>query len=51
MFNWTFDQVWVYNLPGSPAMDYVMGALSILGLGLVLLRCITRREPNSAYLI
>jgi len=51
MFNWTFDQVWVYNLVGSPAMDYVMGALLILGLGLVVLRCITRRDPNSAYFV
>jgi hypothetical protein len=51
MFNWTFDQVWVYNLAGSPAMDYIMGALLILGLGLIVLRCITRRDPNSAYFV
>jgi len=51
MFNWTFDEVWVYNLPGSPAMDYIMGALLMLGLGLVVLRCIARRDPTGAYLV
>ncbi|MBI5956106.1 MAG: glycosyltransferase family 39 protein [Chloroflexi bacterium] len=33
MFNWRGDVVWVNNVPGDPSLDYVTGALFLLGLG------------------
>jgi len=51
MFNWRGDVVWVTNVPNDPALDYVMGALFVLGVVYALVRLIRYREVAYAYLL
>jgi hypothetical protein len=51
MFNWKGDVVWVYNVPDSPTLDYVMGALFVVGFLLVLVRGISHRDLTAAYTV
>ena len=50
MFNWQGDVVWVYNIPFRPALDFVMGALLVLGVVILLLRWLRHRELVVVYL-
>ncbi len=43
-FNFLGDRVWVNTVPGQPLLDFVSGALLILGLVFVLLRLFVRRD-------
>jgi len=51
MFNWKGDVIWLYNVPDSPALDYVMGALFVVGFLLVILWGLARRDLTSAYVV
>lgn len=51
MFNWRGDVVWVNNIPLDPALDYVTGALFVLGLALVLNRLWRLGDLRSAILL
>ncbi|MCH8901069.1 MAG: glycosyltransferase family 39 protein [Chloroflexi bacterium] len=50
MFNWQGDVVWVYNIPFRPALDFVMGALLVLGVVILLLRWLRYRELVIVYM-
>ncbi len=50
MFNWQGDVVWVYNIPFRPALDFVMGALLVLGVVILLLRWLRFREMVIVYM-
>ena len=51
MFNWQGDQVWVNTLPGLPTLDFISGALFILGLAFVIARLILRRDRVAGVLL
>lgn len=50
MFNWQGDVVWVYNIPLRPALDFVMGALLVLGVVILILRWLRYHELAIVYL-
>ena len=43
MFFWSDGNIWVHSVTGSPALDFVSGALFLLGVVLLLVRYIRRR--------
>ncbi len=43
MFNWTADAAWLVSPPGQPALDWVMGALLVMGWAVVVYRAINWR--------
>jgi hypothetical protein len=51
MFNWTGDGVWVSSLPGKPALDFVTGALFVLGAALLLARLALRHDRAAGLLL
>ena len=51
MFNWRGDTVWVNTVPGQPALDWISGALFLLGVGWCLYGIVRDREPVAAYLL
>ncbi len=51
MFDWRGDIVWVLNIPFRPALDFVMGALFVLGVLILLLRWLRFPELRSVYLL
>lgn len=44
MFNWDNGGVWILSIPGRPALDWVTGALFGLGLVILLVRYVRRRD-------
>jgi hypothetical protein len=51
MFNWQGDEVWVNTLPGQPVLDWISGALLILGLAFLLARLVARRDKVAGALL
>jgi len=51
MLNWNDGVVWVNSLPGRPALDFVSGALFLIGVALVLIRYIQKRHWLDLFLI
>jgi hypothetical protein len=45
MFNYTHDEVWVANLPDRPALDPLLGALLVLGVGGCIVVSVRQRNP------
>lgn len=50
MFNWKGDVVWVNTIPNMPMLDFISGALLILGTLYVLVRLIARRDRVAGFL-
>ncbi|MBX3062975.1 MAG: hypothetical protein U0528_12725 [Anaerolineae bacterium] len=49
--NWRGDVTWAYGVfDGSPVLDPITGGLFVLGLGIVLARIFTRRDPFDLFL-
>jgi len=44
MFNWQGDLVWVNTVPGVPVLDFISGALFILGVVYALCRLLLRQD-------
>jgi hypothetical protein len=44
MFNWDNGGVWILSIPGRPALDWVTGALFGLGLVILFVRYVRRRD-------
>ncbi|HSB90890.1 MAG TPA: glycosyltransferase family 39 protein [Anaerolineales bacterium] len=44
MFNWNSGQIWVVSIAGKPLLDWVTGALLVLGAVLCLVRYVRRRS-------
>jgi hypothetical protein len=51
MFNWTGDGVWVSSLPRKPALDFVTGALFVLGVVFLFGRVLLRRDRTAGLLL
>lgn len=51
MFNWQGDQVWVNAISGLPTLDFISGALFILGLAFVIARLLVRRDRVAGVLL
>ncbi len=51
MFNWDDGQIWVNSLPGRPALDVITGALFIIGVALLLVRYLRRRDWRDIFLL
>jgi len=51
MFNWEGDGAWTASVPGSPALDYVMGGLLVLGVAYLLYVLLRGRRAVALYLI
>ncbi|MCC6191960.1 MAG: hypothetical protein IT318_23265 [Anaerolineales bacterium] len=51
MFNYTGDDVWVNTLPGKPVLDFITGALFVLGAVFLLARLIWRRDRIAGLLL
>lgn len=51
MFNWTSDSAWLISPAGQPALDWVMGALFFIGIGLCLYRYIRYRQWLDLFLL
>jgi hypothetical protein len=51
MFNWDNGSIWVNSLPGRPALDLVTGALFILGIALIAVRYVQRRDWRDIFLL
>jgi hypothetical protein len=46
MFNWQGDRAWVTGSPnGEPQLDTFVGSFFVLGVGLMLVRAVRRRDP------
>jgi len=50
-FNWRGDEVWTTNVPYTPTLDMVSGALLLLGLAIALYRLICQHQPIYLYLL
>ncbi len=48
MFNWKGDDAWPSNIPGRPMLDYVTGALFVLGVAYGVYRLFRFRETTYA---
>ncbi len=44
MFNWDDGEIWVNSMPHRPALDFVTGALFLLGIILLIVRYLRKRE-------
>lgn len=51
MFNWQGDRVWVNALMNKPVLDFITGALLVLGVGYGLARVVLRRDWVAAVLL
>lgn len=51
MFNWTSDSAWLISPANQPALDWVMGALFFVGVGICLYRYIRYREWLDLFLL
>jgi hypothetical protein len=51
MFNWDDGEIWVNSLPHRPALDVVTGALFVIGIALLLVRYIHRRDWRDIFLL
>jgi Dolichyl-phosphate-mannose-protein mannosyltransferase len=51
MFNWQDGNIWVISLPNRPALDIVSGALFLIGIVLLLVRYMQRRNWLDLFLL
>ena len=51
MFNWDSGLIWVVSLPGKPLLDWVTGALFVIGAALCLVRYARRRHWLDLFLL
>ncbi len=51
MFNWDDGEIWVNSIPHRPALDVVTGALFVIGLTLMLIRYLRRRDWRDLFLL
>lgn len=51
MFNWQGDEVWVNTIPLMPVLDFISGALLILGAVFLLARLVVRRDKVAGWLL
>lgn len=51
MFNWIGDDAWPEAVEGKPSLDYVTGALLVLGVAYVLYLLVLKRRIISVYLL
>jgi hypothetical protein len=51
MFHWKGDDVWVNTLADAPVLDPLLGGLLMLGLFIVLWRCLRLRDPIAPLLL
>ncbi|OGO68461.1 MAG: hypothetical protein A2Z37_08310 [Chloroflexi bacterium RBG_19FT_COMBO_62_14] len=51
MFNWDNGGVWILSIPGRPALDWITGALFGLGLAILVVRYVRRREWLDLFLL
>jgi hypothetical protein len=51
MFNWTGDEAWPNSIPDDPALDYVTGALFLLGAVYAIYRLARYREMAYAFVL
>ncbi len=51
MFNWDDGGIWVNSLPHRPALDVVTGALFVIGLILLIVRCVRQRDWRDLLLL
>jgi NADH:ubiquinone oxidoreductase subunit K len=51
MFNWDDGVIWVHSIPDRPALDIVSGALFLIGVVLVLVRYVRRRNWLDVFLL
>jgi hypothetical protein len=51
MFNWDSGLIWVVSLPGKPLLDWVTGALFVMGTLLCLIRYARRRQWLDLFLL
>ena len=51
MFNWNSGQIWVVSIPGKPLLDWVTGALFVVGAILCLVRYARRRSWVDLFLL
>src|SRR5690242_1242341 len=50
-FNWYNGNIWTHSVPGRPALDVVTGALFLIGVALVLIRYIRKRQWRDILLL
>jgi len=51
MFQWTSDSAWLISPAGTPALDWVMGALFFLGVAILIYRYIRYRDWLDLFLL
>jgi len=51
MFAWDNGNIWVHSLPGRPALGFVAAALFHLGVALLLIRYLRRRQWEDLFLL
>ncbi len=51
MFNWYDGEIWVHSVTGRPALDFVSGALFLVGVLFLLIRYIRRRHWLDLFLL
>jgi hypothetical protein len=51
MFNFTYDHVWVANIPEEPAMDPLLGALLVAGAAACVVASVRGRDPWPAVVL
>lgn len=51
MFNWDDGNIWVNSLPHRPALDVVSGALFLIGVVLLLIRYVRKRDWLDSFLL
>lgn len=51
MFNWIGDEAWPNAIPNDPALDYVAGALFLLGIVYAVYRLVRYREMAYAFVL
>jgi hypothetical protein len=51
MFNWDDGEIWVNSMPHRPALDFITGALFVIGVVLVLVRYLRGRDWRDLVLL
>jgi hypothetical protein len=51
MFNWDDGEIWVNSLPHRPALDFVTGALFVIGVVLLIARYVRGRDWRDLFLL
>jgi len=51
MFNWDSGEIWVVTIPHQPLLDYVTGALFLIGIGILVARYVRRRSWMDLFLL